>query len=66
MGIRVIKGHREISEEELSSFERDEGWTLISVNHVLTHEYPAWSGMCESKQEVVRWVYHFRTPEEKT
>ena len=61
--IKIQTFNSALSEEELATIEAEEGITLISVNHVLTHEYPRWSGMSESKQEVTRWTYHFRTKE---
>ena len=61
MSDRIIikKSDHPLGEDVLSQWEQG-GLTLISVNHVLTHEYPPWMGIGESKQEVVRWIYHFR------
>jgi len=64
--IRIHTSRSALNEEELNSMEQEDGLTLISVNHVLTHEYPPWSGMGEGKQEVVRWTYHFRVNEKST
>ncbi len=58
--IRIIKSDQPIDEETLNRYE-SAGWKLISVNPVTTHEYPAWAcAGSASKQEVVRWTYHFR------
>ena len=61
MSDRIIikKSDSPLGEDVLTRWE-SEGLTLISVNHVVTHEYPPWSGSWESRQEVVRWVYHFK------
>ncbi len=63
--IKVRMSEYALSEEELNHLEQKDGLTLISVNHVLTHEYPRWTGISESKREVVRWTYHFRTTAKK-
>lgn len=63
---RIVKSDSELSEDELNRLEDEEHLSLISVNHVLTHEYPPWDCMGGAgKQEVVRWVYHFKVGEEK-
>ena len=64
--ITIIKQHGPMSEANLNQQEKL-GRELISVNHVVTHEYPPGMGITHAmKQEVVRWVYHFRTREEES
>ncbi len=61
MSIRIIASEHPFDEDALTRFDENQGLRLISVNHVITHEYPAWaSAGAAVKQEVVRWVYHFR------
>ena len=60
--IKIIKSDYEFDEATLNRYE-NQGLTLISVNPVTTHEYPPQMMLGESKQEVVRWTYHFRVPE---
>jgi len=57
--IRIIKSDHPLEEDELNVYE-SRGLKLISVNSVLTHEYPTWMGIDAVKQEFVRWTYHFR------
>lgn len=61
--IRIIKSDQPLDEDALNGYE-GEGCRLISVNSVLTHEYPPWMGIGHAvKMEVVRWTYHFRVSE---
>ncbi len=57
--IKIIESPHPLNEETLNGYE-SQGLRLISVNSVITHEYPTWMGVDAEKQEVVRWTYHFR------
>jgi len=59
--IKIHTSRYALTEADLNAYEQSKGLTLISVNHMLTHEYPPWSGIGESKREIIRWTYHFRT-----
>ncbi len=63
MSIKIIASEHPFDEEALARFDENQGLKLITVNHVITHEYVPWAAMSACKQEVVRWVYHFRKEE---
>ncbi len=64
--IKIIESRSGLTEAELESFEKDEGWTLIAVNCAVTNEYMTGMGPESYKHDVTRWTYHFRTNEEKS
>ena len=62
--IKILRFDYALDEAALNAIEEQQGLTLISVNHVVTHESAGDFGMGSSVQvEHVRWTYHFRENE---
>jgi hypothetical protein len=58
--IKIRYSDHALDEWELNRYYEDQGFELVSVNHVTTEEWMPGVGPESFKHSVVKWVYHFK------